>query len=144
MSEQVKKIAHLEMIQGVIARMSQNSLTLKELSVGIVSAIFALAASKDVLSRDLCLVAFLPAITFWWLDAFFLCQERKFRSYFDAVRQKDESSIDFSMDTSKHCHEVASIFNTMLSKTLILFHGAILLAIIVFVIIALFAEGSGG
>lgn len=139
-----KKIAHLEMVQGVVSRLAQNSLTLKELSVGIVSAIFALTASKEVVSRDLCFIAFLPALTFWWLDAYFLCQERRFRRLFNAVRAKEEDAIDFSMDTSPHCKDQEGVFRLMWSKTLALFHGTIILAIIVFATISILKLQIGG
>jgi len=121
------KQAHLEMIQGIINRLSNNSFLLKGWSVVLVSALFALTA-KD--SKMLFVyIAYLPAISFWGLDGFFLHQERLFRKLYDHVRQLDESEITFSMDTSIVHAQVASWFSVTLSKTLLIFHGIILLTI---------------
>lgn len=70
------KIAHLGFIQGIVARMGGNSFLLKGWSVSMVVAIFALAP-KDADKRFL-LIAYLPILMFWLLDAFFLHQERLF------------------------------------------------------------------
>lgn len=67
---------HLEMIQGVIARIAGNSFLLKGWSVTIAAALFALAA-RDSNSQFAC-IALLPSIVFWGLDAYYLRQERLF------------------------------------------------------------------
>jgi|ERR1017187_6601653 hypothetical protein len=72
-----KKIAHLNMIQGVINRMATNSFQVKGWSVVIVSALFALASREA--RPTLVYIAFLPAMVFWPLDGYFLWQERLFR-----------------------------------------------------------------
>ena len=117
------KHKHLEMIQGVINRMAQNSFLLKSWSVVIVSALFALSA-KDK-NGYLVPLAYFPAIAFWILDGYFLWQERLFRKLYDNVRQIDENNIDFSMDTSPFVQDVQSWFLVPFSKTLLIFHGAI-------------------
>src|ERR1700730_16424489 len=93
-----KKIKHLEMIQGVINRMANNSFLLKGWCVTLLSALIALAA-KDHDKRFI-LVGYYPIIMFWILDAYFLWQERLFRKLYDKVRALNEDQIDFSMDTS--------------------------------------------
>lgn len=91
-----EKIAHLEMIQGVISRMAENSLRLKEWSVGIVSALMAIAVTTK--STKVVLIGFLPAIVFYLLDAYYLRLERCFRELYDNVRVKDSSCVDFYMN----------------------------------------------
>ncbi len=122
-----KKQAHLEMIQGVVNRLSHNSFLLKGWSVVLISALFALAASGEN-TRFIC-VAYFPVIAFWCLDGYFLRQERLFRKLFDHVRELDEDEIDFSMDRSKVEDKVKSWLRVTFSKTLILFHGIILATI---------------
>jgi hypothetical protein len=87
---------HLKMIQKVIARMGSNSFLLKGWSVTLVSALFAIAG-RDA-NKNLVYVTFIPVVTFWILDAYFLREERSFRRLYDKVRILDEEQIDFSMN----------------------------------------------
>lgn len=43
------------------------------------------------------LVAYVPVVGFWGLDAYYLIQEKLYRSLYDKVRQTDEDNIDFSL-----------------------------------------------
>ncbi len=120
----MEKLAHLKMIQGVINRLANNSFLLKGWSVVLVSALFALSAvgTQPVF---VCL-AFFPAIAFWILDGYFLHQERLFRALYDRVRGQEEAKTDFSMNTSVVSSEVDSWASVTVSKTLMIFHGAVL------------------
>jgi hypothetical protein len=120
---------HLELIQGVINRMAGNSFHLKGWSVVLVSALFALAASDT--NANFVLLAFLPAIAFWVLDGYFLQQERMYRKLYDAVRSKSDKETDFTMDASKYKGEVESWPATCWSTTLRIFHGMIVVAILI-------------
>ena len=77
------KIKHLEFIQNVITRMNNNSFQIKGWMITITSAILALYASTK--NRDFVLVAMLPVFLFWFLDSYFLTQERKFRGLYNDV-----------------------------------------------------------
>ncbi len=123
------KHAHLEMIQGVINRLAQNSFTLKGWSVVIVSALFALAAKGSDFS--FIFLAFFPAFSFWILDGYFLQQERLFRALYDHVRKKDDNEIDYSMNVSVVMDKVNSWFSVMFSRTILIFHGIIILSIVI-------------
>lgn len=111
-----KKIKHLEMIQGVITRMANNSFKLKGWTITLVVATFAFIG-KDIVDRKFILVLYLPIIAFWALDSYYLQQERLFRSLYEYVRKLDENDIDFSMKTNhkifddsnnKYCSSVKS------------------------------------
>lgn len=132
------KQSHLEMIQGVINRLSHNSFLLKGWSVILVSAMFALAAKDTKLV--FIYLAYFPAISFWGLDGYFLHQERLFRALFDHVRALDKDEIDFSMNTSIVKDKVLSWHAVTLSKTLIVFHGVIIVTIILVMCFALSIE----
>ncbi len=116
-----KKLKHLEMIQAVISRMAGNSFLLKGWSITLTAAVFALASNKDSHAL-LVLVALLPVIMFWWLDGFFLHQERLFRKLYDHVRLLEEDKIDFSMDTSPFQDSVKTVSQVTWSTTLKKFH----------------------
>ena len=127
------KLKHLEMIQGVITRMASNSFLLKGWSVVLVSALFALSA-KETNIFFICLV-FFPALSFWELDGYFLWKERLYRKLYDKVRKMNESEIDFSMDTSTISKREKSWGCVTFSKTLRIFHGTIVGAIIILMLI---------
>lgn len=103
------KRKHLELVQGVINRMASNSFMLKGWAVTLVAGIFALAG-KDT-DKLYFLVAYVPIIIFWGLDAYYLLQERLYRLLYDKVRQTDENKIDFSLkataqefNSGKNCY----------------------------------------
>lgn len=93
-----KKLKHLELVQGVMNRMASNSFMLKGWAVTLVAGIFALAG-KDT-DKLYFLVAYVPVIVFWGLDAYYLLQEKLYRSLYDKVRQTEEDNIDFSLNAT--------------------------------------------
>lgn len=128
-----KKLKHLDFIQGVINRLSTNSFLLKGWSVVLISALFALSANNS--NVKFIFLAYFPAIALWALDGYFLSMERGYRKLYDKVRKLDAEEIDFSMDT-REVHSGADTWTSaFLSKTLIVFHGALIGAILVVMII---------
>ena len=127
------KQKHLEMIQGVINRLSTNSFLLKGWSVTLFSALLALSTNNRYV--NLVYFACIPTIILWGLDAFFLRQEQLFRMLYDLVRVLPEGKIDFSMNTDQIMgNDRPKRWKAFLSKTLIPFHGPLFLTIIVMVI----------
>lgn len=107
------KIKHLELIQGVINRMASNSFLLKGWAVTLVAGVFALV-SQDT-DKIFFLVAYIPIIVFWWLDAYYLLQERLYRSLYEKVRNTEENDIDFSLQvTSNECDANENFFRSSL------------------------------
>lgn len=129
------KHTHLEMIQGVINRLSNNSFLLKGWSVVLISGLFALAA-KDAQPLFV-YIAYFPCIVFWLLDGYFLWQERLFRALYDSVRMCDATSIDYSMDTQTTSLAAKTWIEAVLSKTLLAFHGGVLATIIIVMFVLL-------
>ena len=125
------KIAHLQMIQAVITRMAGISFLVKGWTVTLVTALFVLAAADA--NRFFVYVAFLPAIMFWALDAYFLHQERLFRKLYDQVRETKDETVDFSMDTQPF--NMGTTWSVAWSSTLCLFHGTITTTIIVVMLV---------
>jgi hypothetical protein len=134
MSDQTMK--HLELIQAVITRLARNSFSLKGWAVTLVAAIFALAAREA--EQKFILVALLPAVMFWGLDAYYLRQERLFRKLYDVVRSvpAQAESDPFSMDTTPYSDKVATWWRTCWSRTIGWFYGLITLAVFVVIIMA--------
>ena len=96
---------------------------------------FALAANDSAVL--FVYLAYFPSISFWGLDGYFLRQERLFRELYDRVRLLKEDEVDFSIDTSVVKAAVDPWHSVCLSRTLIAFHGVILVSIIVVMFLAL-------
>ena len=125
------RIAHLQMIQAVVTRMAGNSFLVKGWSVTLVAALFALAAAGG--NRFFVYVAYLPAVMFWALDAYFLRQERLFRRLYDQVRKAGDENVDFTMNI--HPFNVGTTWSVAWSRTLSLFHGTLTATIIVVMLV---------
>ena len=110
------KTKHLELIQGVVNRLSTNSFLLKGWSVVLVSALFALSAGDS--NTAFVFIAYIPAFVFWGLDGYFLFEEKKFRKLYDHVRQLEEAEIYFSMDTTTVKGQAGTLLDATISKTL--------------------------
>lgn len=117
------KLKHLELIQGVINRMANNSFLLKGWSVTLISALFALAAKDS--NQFFIYLAYFPCVTFWGLDGYYLWQERMYRKLYKKVTETAPDSIDFDMNAKNYKKDVDSWFSVCFSVTLRMFHGVI-------------------
>jgi len=122
-----QKIAHLTFIQGIINRMGQNSFLLKGWSTTIITAIFALATQST--NTKLIFVAYFPAIVFWILDAFFLDQERLFIKLYNNVADNTIASDIYTLNINTDKKNIKGYCSSFNSRTLILFHGCILIVL---------------
>jgi hypothetical protein len=94
MDDSVKVVEHLKMIQPIIARMSSAMLSIKVFSLTTFSLLVGLAI-KDRISKTFFII-FPLILIFGVLDAFYLWQERLYRSLYDDTRTSDKT--DFTMD----------------------------------------------
>ena len=86
---------HLEIMQGVIQRMAENSRSCKAWCVTLVAAILVLVARTG--EADHALIALAPTVLFYVLDAYYLSLERGFRrSYGSFVRKIQEGQASIS------------------------------------------------
>lgn len=123
------KIAHLTMIQGVIARMGSNSFTLKALSATFASAAVAVMATVQTPSPYYLASALVPIIIFWMMDAQYLRYERSYRKLYDHVRS-GESIDPYSLDASPFLSDIPSIIRISISWSVSLFYIAIILSLL--------------
>ncbi|HSS48402.1 MAG TPA: hypothetical protein VLX28_05605 [Thermoanaerobaculia bacterium] len=77
------RLKYFDLIQAAISRMAANSFLLKGWSVALTTAILGLAA-KDAKAM-IALVALVPVLVLWGLDAYYLALERKFRRLWEAA-----------------------------------------------------------
>lgn len=125
---QEDKIRHLEMIENVINRLANNSFLIKGWAVTLAAAVVALSGKGNVA------LAFLPIVSFWILDGYFLRQERLFRSLYEHVRT--DPSTDFSMHTDRFERDVPTVFELMIFRALMVFWLPVLGVLIAVIIIA--------
>lgn len=76
---------HVDVLQGIINRLAQNSGTCKNWCITLVAGVLVLAFSKDVPDTTRKLVPFIacmPIVIFWGVDAYYHSLERAFRKQF--------------------------------------------------------------
>lgn len=78
--------SHLEMLQGVIQRMAENSRSCKLWSITALSAVVFLAARTGVAWHTL--IALVPLFLFFLLDVYYLSLERRFRGSYECMLKK--------------------------------------------------------
>ncbi len=93
-------LKEIDVIQLIITRMWANSFLIKWWTVMLVVWIIAL----DKFNSDnwiwLLTVAIIAIIIFWWLDSFFLQQERLYRKLYKWVVENREKSDEYIFDMS--------------------------------------------
>jgi hypothetical protein len=75
---------YLELIQGIVTRLAQNSYLLKTWTITLVAATFFLSISAT--TAWLVAIALIPTVAFSILDAYYLRQERLFKKLYDEIR----------------------------------------------------------
>lgn len=124
-------LKEISIIQEIIKRMASNSFMIKGWTVTLVVATLLLKGSKHQV-----LIAFIPLAVFWFLDAYFLWQERMYRKLYDWVinnRLKTDEHL-FSMNAYRFKGEVQSILRIMFSITLGWFYGILALLTCIYTI----------
>lgn len=123
------RIKHLEFIQNIVNRMNSNSFQIKEWMITIVSALLALYANSDNVTYIF--VAIVPTLLFWYLDAYYLQQERKFRELYKDVLADDSTIPLFAMPIQNYTNCKCSLWSTFFSKTIGWLYGIIIVLLIV-------------
>jgi hypothetical protein len=133
-------LKEIDIIQDVIKRMAYNSFLIKGWTLTLVVATLLLKGNKYQV-----LIAFIPLLVFWFLDAYFLWQERMYRKLYDWVIKNRLSTDEylFNMNAYRFKNEVQSKFRIMFSITLGWFYGSIAILILIYSIF-LFLVQKGG
>lgn len=118
-------LKYLEFIQNNISRMSNNSFLLKGWSVTLVAAILALSLRAS--SVLFILIALLPGLSFWGLDAFYLALEKKFR---DLHKEAVEGKVKiFNLAAPGEKVGFRDWLKALLSRSTFWFHVVIVIAV---------------
>ncbi len=98
-------LKHLEFIQNVITRFNTYSFHIKGWAITIVAATLELYASTK--EEYFVLVGIIPSFIFWFLDANYLTQEKRFRALYNDVASISEEPVvsnpkPFTLDISPY------------------------------------------
>lgn len=136
MKDMQNKYKHMDYIQSAISRMASNSFYLKGWNITIIAAIVALSFKESDWRMYAC--ALVLNIVFWFLDAYYLKQEKLFRELYKEVSLiSDDNLVDFSMDTSKFKKKVSPIAYLMIkniSITPLYFSISIVLVVLIYIV----------
>ena len=120
------RLRHLDMIQAVITRQAQNSFAVRGWSVTVVSAVFAVAVTQDEAPPATVLVALVPTLVFWAMDAYYLWLERLYRGlYADAARRARDGAASepevmlFDLNTSAYREAVGSWWGMLVKPAVV-------------------------
>lgn len=133
-------LKEIDVIQEIIKRMAFNSFMIKGWAITLVVVTLLLKGAKHQV-----LIAFIPLLVFWFLDAYFLWQERMYRKLYDWVisnRLKTDEHL-FDMNAYRFKDTVQSRFRIMFSIILRWFYGSIAVLIAIYAIV-LFLFQKGG
>ena len=122
----------IEVVQGIINRIGRNSFLIKGWTITLV-VITMLLKGTDIQI----LIAFVPLFVFWYLDAYFLWQERMYRELYKWIITTKPIELEtlFDMNAYRFESDVDSQLRIMRSKTLICFYGSVVILILLYAII---------
>lgn len=134
MNGEEKVVKHLEITQGVINRLANNSSLIKGWSMTILAAaVLFIAKNNSSYSAYLTLSFIIPVISFWILDGYFLWQERLFRGVYNDIRKQENTNFEMNIlkqlekPKNKWHNATFSITLNIFYTTEILFIGAVFL-----------------
>jgi len=122
-------LKEIEIIQEIIKRLAYNSFMIKGWAVTLVVVTLLLRGTEVQ-----AFIAFIPLLVFWFLDAYFLWQERMYRKLYGWVVQNRLNTDEnlFDMNAYRFRAEVQSPFRIMFSVTLGWFYGSIAGLVIIY------------
>ena len=133
-------LKEIDIIQDIIKRMAFNSFMIKGWALTLVVVALLLKGTEHHVW-----IAFIPLLVFWFLDAYFLWQERMYRKLYEWVihnRLKTEEYL-FDMNAYRFEEEIQSKLRVMFSMTLGWFYGSIAILVIIYSVLLFLAQKGG-
>ncbi|OJY71248.1 MAG: hypothetical protein BGP16_11740 [Sphingobium sp. 66-54] len=130
------RVAHLSMIQGVIARMSGFSASAKTFTITILAGLAAISLQAD--AAQLGVIAMISAIALFLVDTYYMTLEVRFRNFYDEVAARDlDQASNLKIAPSVNPGDTKRAIN---SKSNWLFYGPVLFASTLFICYGLIHE----
>lgn len=118
----------LDLIQGCISRMANNSFFMKGWLISVYAVVMALIDdNSNIALASMTLI--MVTISFWWLDSFFLQTEKAYREIYSWVLiVRPVNNRDYLYDLNTHKRRIGikpadSLGTVMFSKILRVFYG---------------------
>ena len=129
------KLDYLKMIQDIITRMSNISISIKGFFISIVTAISAIVIAQKSISNLIFLLFLIPMLVLPIMDTYYLSLERKYRLFYKEKDEQDKvENFSLELPKEKYKNEKRCKFiNCLTSKCILLFYLPIILMYIVFV-----------
>lgn len=129
----------LEHIQNIIDRQATNSFKIKGWTITLVVAALLFRSNNFEL-----FIGFIPLFAFWYLDAYYLKQEKKFRALYNWVRENRPDNDDhlFDMNPSRFEDQVRNTTELMVTKSMLYFYGPITGLLVIYTAIEIFVNGG--
>lgn len=128
--EYERQMQHLEFVQNIITRMNSNSFQMKGWAITIVSALLAIYASTS--NATFVFLGIVPTLLFWFLDSYYIQQERKFRGVYNNITEL-ENDVEiklYEMPIQKFTGEQYNYCNVFWSKTIAWLYGIVVLLLL--------------
>lgn len=127
-------IEEVKILQDIIKRLANNSLQIKTWTITLVVATMLLKGNEYHI-----LIAFIPLFAFWYLDSYYLKQERLFRAKYDWFVKYREANSDKIFDIGSYKYkQVDSAPKIMFSISILPFYGAIFVILLISFFVFLF------
>lgn len=125
-------IEEIKIIQDIIKRMASNSFSVKTWTITLVVATLLFTGSNNHI-----LIAFIPLFAFWFLDSYYLQQERLFREVYTWIITYRLNNDDefFNMNPTRFKDNVQTVPRIIFSISILPFYGSIFAMLISYIII---------
>lgn len=124
------KSKHIDLAQSIITRMAQNSFVIKGWMITIVVGLFVFLQNDNY--KNNFLIYLFPIIGFWFLDSYYLWQERLYRKLYVRIISDIKGSSDLKLSV-KEFKNSTKYLSALFSITELLTYGPV--AVSVFLIL---------
>lgn len=128
-------IEEVKITQDIIKRMASNSFSIKTWTITLIVVTLLFKGNTHHI-----FIAFLPLFAFWFLDSYYLQQERLFRKVHNWIvgyRPNNDDNL-FNMNPQRFINEGQSILRIMFSISTFPFYGGILIMLLSYLSISYF------
>jgi len=128
-------IEEVKVNQDIIKRMASNSFSVKTWTITLVVATLLFKGTNNHI-----FIAFIPLFAFWFLDSYYLQQERLFRQVHNwvTIYRADNDDQLFNMNPVRFKDKVQTVLRIMFSISTLPFYGGIFVMIISYICVVYF------
>lgn len=126
------KVKNLEMIQGIISRMANNSFLLKGWSATLNIGMFSL--NYKTVEKSIFILLFVVIVMFWGLDSYYLKLERQYRCIYNMCLNDEIDRFDLNIQ-EKNKEKKVYFYQCLFSKTEVVYYFSLALTLAVILIL---------